>query len=176
MAKAPTDAGMLPVGRVYETREDRPRRDDRQAQREHERTRERARARQKREWSSVCGTARAPKLPLPRCALTRPDACACLAGHPPLRARRPVPVPARTPPHVRTHKNEEACFERPSRCHDCGGATSSLQVHRPGAGPPRLSRPVARAPWHRTWREGGAWRRSAVNCDHHSFIAQTIGY
>ena len=56
-----------------------------------------------------------------------------------------------TPPRART------CTRRP---------TSNDRVHLPGVGPTRLSRPVARAPRHRTSR-GREERRSAVNCNQH---------
>ena len=49
---------------------------------------------------------------------------------------------------VRSTQPQEALLERPSS--------------PPRAGPPRPSRPIARAPWDRTWREGGRARRHHI--------------
>ena len=197
MAKASTGAGMLPVRRVYATREDRPRRDERHAQRERDRTRERARARQRRERGSVCEA----RVPAPSPMRAYPLRCARVSRRPPTRdvpsQSRPAhrPACARTSTHVhvrvlgtsspdsRTRVMKLASLScvrlvRPSSPRSSapgrGGGekgrftttlasargtcvrssrrrpVSNNRVRLLGVGPPRPSRPVARAPRYRT--------------------------
>ena len=51
------------------------------------------------------------------------------------------------PPHF-PHADVRACAARSRR-----RPASSDRARHLGVGPPRLSRPIARAPWDRTWRE-----------------------
>ena len=66
---------------------------------------------------------------------------------------------------IRVVDDVRACSARSRR-----RPASSDRARHLGAGPPRLSRPIARAPWDRTCRDGG---RSAVNytCIYMEFLA-----
>ena len=61
--------------------------------------------------------------------------------------RRGTPAP---PHHPRAHDVRRACAPHSRRT-----PASSDRARPLGTGPPRPSRPIARAPWDRTWRDGG---------------------
>ena len=61
------------------------------------------------------------------------------------------------PPHFPTCKHVRACAAR-----NRTRPASSDRARQLGAGPPHPSRPIARAPWDRTWMEGGSARRHHI--------------